>query len=52
MTNQVRTAIGGVLRQVYRYDQARPLPDHLTQLLRTLDVRSEGSSSEYPLISL
>jgi hypothetical protein len=42
-TNQVRIAISGALRQLYDYDQAQPLPDHLAQLLERLDVGSAGS---------
>ena len=38
---QVRTAISGVLRQLYSIDQAQPLPDHLAQLLARLDAATE-----------
>jgi hypothetical protein len=40
---QVRTAISGVLRQVYSIDQAQPLPSHLAQLLARLDAATEAS---------
>ena len=40
---QVRTAISGVLRQLYSIDQAPPLPDHLAQLLAKLDAATEAS---------
>ena len=40
---QVRTAISGVLRQLYSIDQAQPLPDHLAQLLARLDAATEAS---------
>jgi hypothetical protein len=40
---QVRTAISGMLRQLYSIDRAQPLPHHLAQLLAKLDAATEAS---------
>jgi hypothetical protein len=40
---QVRTAIGGVLRQLYSIDREQPLPEHLAQVLAKLEAATEAS---------
>ena len=42
---QVRTAISGVLRQLYSIDHARPLPHHIAQLLARLGAATAVSQT-------